>query len=586
MNFNFTDISSAFANMVQQDIPREFISDKDDTYFPKQQFAEKLSKILKKIEGSEEQTSLVSKLDFSKNNFKNDIESLLEKINKQHGKSFISKLQNMFLMLSNQDLKNASLEGEGLEALKKILLKAGFKESDINSLIAELSEGSENSEISLNDLFDKLFDLPKDTELFQEEDPGNYLEISTIPYLESLMNSLKIPHEKINEILTLAERGEKGLDFDFIISKLQGLQKESFYNGNQYKIQDNDENFRMLLKQLGIENQYSKDSSFTLTDLVDSLEKIRGKKAQQHDITPQASLVDRKNMGNEKSLDTLEALLKGLKIKNSESKTQVFEFSEGQIKNQFKNQLIAPEDDKMGKNGLFSLDHKNPKYKLDTAIQHGLKEVESMLDGKKSSLLVTKDQALDGKESFKQDKLEGTKILDKNQMASFNTKTGDTQPELNILKTKASFKNLPNFVTRQVSKNLVQAVNQGESSLRIQLKPPELGRLLITIDNTGSNIKINVITENSAAREILTSSVNELRTVLSNSGVNLERFEVDMSSDFRQSMADAKNQAGNFSKRNKNREKFLADSITKENINEPNGLLSVLEQTGSMHLVA
>ena len=122
--------------------------------------------------------------------------------------------------------------------------------------------------------------------------------------------------------------------------------------------------------------------------------------------------------------------------------------------------------------------------------------------------------------------------------------------------------------------------------MRIQLKPPELGRLLITIDNTGSNIKINVITENSAAREILTSSVNELRTVLSNSGVNLERFEVDMSSDFRQSMADAKNQAGNFSKRNKNREKFLADSITKENINEPNSLLSVLEQTGSMHLVA
>ncbi|RLC18646.1 MAG: flagellar hook-length control protein FliK, partial [Deltaproteobacteria bacterium] len=116
------------------------------------------------------------------------------------------------------------------------------------------------------------------------------------------------------------------------------------------------------------------------------------------------------------------------------------------------------------------------------------------------------------------------------------------------LKTKASFKNLPNFVTQQVSKNLVRAINQGENILRIQLKPPELGRLLITIDNSGSNIKINIMTENSAAREILTSNVNELRTVLSNSGVNLERFEVDMSSDFRQSMADARNQAWNFGK--------------------------------------
>jgi flagellar hook-length control protein FliK len=598
MNLTFTDISSAFANMVQQNIPKEVMPDIDTTGGQKLQFAEKLNKILEKIEGSETNNNSLAKLDSGKNNSEKVVAFLSEELNKEKGTGFVAALQNIFLMLSNQDLKNASINADGLEELKKMLLKAGFKESDINDLIAELSENQDNKNIPLNELLNKLFELSFENQPFKEDESENYLEISAVPFLESLMKSLNIPEERIQEILTKADSGEKGLDLDSIIANLQDLQKESFYTGKQYKTRDNDENFSLLLKQMGLEQNKSDASSLTLADLVDSLEKLRAEISQHKPATALTNSDDQKNLASEKSLDILEALFKGLKLQNRENKSKGFEFSERQIKNQFKDQLFVPDKGESNTSELFMSNKektnvsnlfvlgKTSKSKSDATIKYGLKEVESMLSGKQKGIIDGKVEIMENKEFFRQFKSKVAKISDQNQISALDTKTNDTQSNLNLLKTKSSFKNLPGYVTQQVSKGLVRAINQGENTLRIQLKPPELGRLIITIDNTGSNIKVNIMTENSAAREMLTSNVNELRTVLSSSGVNLERFDVDMNSNFRQSMADAKNQSGFFSKRNQNREKFLSDSINSDNMNESVNLAEFLKNDGSLHFVA
>ncbi len=501
-------------------------------------------------------------------------------------------------MLSNHNLKKASIDRDGLGILKKMLMQEGFKESDINRLLADLLDDQEKGNISLEDLFDKLFDLQVENTSFKEDSSENYLEVSTIPFLESLMNSLTIPKQRISEILTHAEISGKGLDLDFIIEKLQDLQKESFYKGNKYRTPENDENFKLLLEQMGFEKNASARSSLHLSDLVGFLETLRSKISQPQDKLMGFDSDDQKSVTNEKSLALLEALFKGLKFKNQESRFQVFEFSESQIKNQFKNQLLIPGKEIVGNRGFFmsgqsknsesklSVLGKTAEGKIGTSIKNEFKGVEFLLNERGNTAIGAKNQTLNTREFLKQMESERNRVLDKNQFLTLDAKTNDTQSSLNILKTKPSLKNLPNFVSQQVSKSLVRAINQGENTLRIQLKPPELGRLLISIDNTGSHIKINVITENSAAREVLASSVNDLRTVLSNSGVNLERFEVYMSSDFRQSMADAKNQAGDFNRRNKNREKFLSNSVNPEILNISTGFIEASEQKGSVHLVA
>lgn len=99
-------------------------------------------------------------------------------------------------------------------------------------------------------------------------------------------------------------------------------------------------------------------------------------------------------------------------------------------------------------------------------------------------------------------------------------------------------------------------------------------------------MRVSIVTESLAAKEILTSNATELKAALSNSGVNLEKFEVDMNSNFRQSMADAKNQAGEFSKRNHNRGKSGFGMDNTEEINDAGNILNSLNHEGSLHFVA
>ena len=590
MDFTFSDASSSFLNMVQPDLPREVMFDADNAGSKKPLFAEKLSKTLKKADRLEDQafrvqTNLiqVNPVQAAKDPVK-AMDSIFEKLKGKKGISFVSVLKNIFLMLSKGDLKNVSIDADGLEALKKMLLKAGFKENDINDLMAEFTEELENKTLSLDDLFDKLFELPFEAALEIETEQENFLETSAIPFIESILTSLGIPRDKIQEILIQADKGDKGISLDVVIEKLQNLQEKSFYTQIHYKTREGDDNFKMLFKQLGIEQNESKISPLTLDELVGSFEKLRTK-VSQNQIHAPAEVSDYKHtqkpIPNEKSLDLLDALFKGLEFKNKTADTQVIKFSYEQIKNQFKNELLVPGEEKINKKDLFSFD-KNIKPATDTKLKDGFKAMDFLLPGKKIGAVDMNDQLKDSKGFLKQLKSENAKQSDQGQVSTSDVKSGQTQSGLNILKTKSSFRNLPAYVTHQVSKSLVRAINQGENIIKIQLKPPELGRLVMTIDNTGNSMKVSIMTENFAAKEILISNANELRSVLSNSGVHLERFDVDMNSNFKQSMANAGNQAGNSGKQQRNKEK----PVNGEVVNDPISLLDSLNQEGSLHFVA
>jgi len=136
-----------------------------------------------------------------------------------------------------------------------------------------------------------------------------------------------------------------------------------------------------------------------------------------------------------------------------------------------------------------------------------------------------------------------------------------------------------------VSRSIVRAINQGETTLKIQLKPAELGRLQLTINNVGNSMKVSIIAENPAAKDILTANVNELKTVLASAGISLDKFDVDMDGDFKQSYTNAKNESGNSKQKNRN-EKNLFDSINQEGINGSGENLASEIQDGSYHFVA
>lgn len=142
---------------------------------------------------------------------------------------------------------------------------------------------------------------------------------------------------------------------------------------------------------------------------------------------------------------------------------------------------------------------------------------------------------------------------------------------------------LPAHVTGQVGKSLARAVSQGDTELKLQLKPPELGRIIMTIDNVGTSLKVSVVTESHAAKEILAAHVNELKATLANSGISIDSFDVEMGSDFSQSMADARQQSkGSNSKRGRTRD----DGIEEVGDDSKIDARGFTEDVRSLHFVA
>ena len=64
------------------------------------------------------------------------------------------------------------------------------------------------------------------------------------------------------------------------------------------------------------------------------------------------------------------------------------------------------------------------------------------------------------------------------------------------------------------------------SSARLQLHPPELGRVRVDVRLAGEHVEIDVRTETDAARETLSHRADELKTALQHHGIHVDRLDV------------------------------------------------------------
>ena len=254
-------------------------------------------------------------------------------------------------------------------------------------------------------------------------------------------------------------------------------------------------------------------------------------------------------------------------------------FSYQQIKETFINELLIPSKEKgTTQMSLFAENMTEEEDEL-TLFKHMDTILGKAAETPSSS---TSDQDRKGlAKSFKKDFSKAEELLQ-----SAPTTKSDIDTAAAALKARSTARTLPTYVTQQVGRGIVRAINQGETSLKLQLKPAELGRLTMTIDNHGSSLKVTIVTENQAARDLLASNVNELKAALNTAGISLESFEVDMSSDFGQSMADADNQAGQFSRRNGGRSGSKFNMSEEGSLDEISLIETGLSNDGSYHFVA
>ncbi len=580
MNFMLADANNAFLNIVQQGIPDQVVSYTSSS--DPSGFAGTLDRTLEKshLEGKHS-AGFEQVADLSDDS----MESMTGKMDIQKGQALLSSLKKFFLNLSGGSLKDISMDAEGLDALRKILAKAGFDQDDIDGLMELLSDDLDNNSLTLDKFFDRAEQLEFEPESKLKLKHENLLDSSSMAFLHSIFISLGIQDDRINDIMAGASRDAKGISLDDLIDELNDLQKTCFLSGNQYRTKKSDTNFNMVMEQMGLERTKDRSSALTLTELITDLEKLRSKLSVQergsHD-----GLSENMSMSHGHDCEKiLNDLFSSLKMEKNSSEPETFRFSAVKGKNEFQPGFMPSGADKDGrkakvpdlKKGMNRVSGKQPGKGLDKMNEllpeSRIRNLDSKKDTREIREFAHNRAGKDRPESFRE------------VAADSGMRTGGAKNHsLNIVKSGAGFKNLPAHITRQVGKSIVRAVNQGENVLKIQLKPPELGRLVMTLDHSNGNLKVNIITDNHAAKEILSSGIHEIKTLLSNSGVNLERFDVDMNSSFRQFTADTGSQGKNFSNQRSFRGKV--NSVDNAEGIEPARLAELLNKDGSLHFVA
>jgi len=570
---NFADMNSVITNLTQPD-HAGFGSRSEGMIREKgQEFASKLDSEIQKMDAQaagQNQNTKIVKIGTPK--------IANEGSSQKNGLKFLSDLENVILKLSGGDLNTVSINQEGLDVLKKLLVKAGFDPEEVSGMIDRLKEKAGEEGLELGEVMDNLSLLETDTqEAGLPEDV--LLETSALPFIVSLLDKFGFPRDLTGTIMEKADKGREGISLDVVVEELKAISSQYGSAGLSQEIKADAGSVYKVLGQLNMavpENTGAEKVS--LKDLLSAFDTFIKSQVQARESVKNTAGQGIDNTITESAGSLVDKLFESFTGLGEKNNTPEFSFQ--QVKDQFKNELMIPDKGKKVKPGLFSQNQSNSAASPDTF----LKELETVFS--KPGAQGSRGDA-EGRSDFQREtKTEHLKNVDIHHSAASLGKNDVGENMLNGLRAKSPERALPSYVTQQVNKSIIRAINQGESSLTLQLKPAALGRLTLTIDNTGNSLKVSIITENHAAKEMLASNVSELKTALSSAGISLDSFDVDMSSNFKQSMADTRNPARSFNR--KNGRNGHADSDGEDLEVEDNfaGIPGRMPMDGAYHFVA
>lgn len=93
-----------------------------------------------------------------------------------------------------------------------------------------------------------------------------------------------------------------------------------------------------------------------------------------------------------------------------------------------------------------------------------------------------------------------------------------------------------------------------------------MGRVELSIANTANGLKISILAEHSTTRDMIMNQASDLKTILADQGIRIEKMDVGTSGDFGQSMAQAKHDSDQSNKGRKQKDKplFSIDPLSTE----------------------
>ena len=438
------------------------------------------------------------------------------------GKKFLDGLKKLFLQ-NGMNPNNLEANDTALAVFERLLVSAGFDLKQIENLLQEFKASSGKKGVRLSELLKRAADLE------EKNDSDRLLDPSAVPYIESVLSQL-LPNPADRQMAWEGVRREgNGIDLSRLIRNLKEIAQNLPDKGRALPGEIVQRQVAKLMKDMGL---VPETGTVTLEKFIAELEASASAQDKASGLYRGVAAAD------------LSRMMENIKpVKNPKIG---------------KNRVAPVNGDKK----VIPLDGKNTAaadpVKTEARIQapkNILQNIEAPVDEIKPMVTAVSDS------------LKGIDPL---------TRAAAEDAKLPV-------RTLPAYVVNQVSRQMVRSIQNGAREIRLQLNPPNLGRLQMHIDNTGETLRVQIVTEQQSTQELLLSHAGNLKSVLLDQGLRLEKIDVQFDQFFDQSLSNARQESGRSNSRRQrgqdgqgNRDREFPDENRNEKSRATEGVLDLV----------
>jgi len=436
------------------------------------------------------------------------------------------------LLAKGRPLNKISLNSKDLFVLKKFLFHCGFSQESVERFFQGLAENKLGGEINLSEFFHKLEEFEPSGK--KSEQPV-VLDNPAIPHLESLLRAFGLSPKELGHAFSYARIEGGKLDLKRFVIKLKEISKQ-ITPGDPEKSQltlDRNVVLQVLKKLEGTEIRMpdkGMGDRISIKELITALEQMTGGpgKGGQLPGDVKASI----DQIVEKVAVTAEK--EGLRL--TDKKGKIVEKESLLFVSKEKGSINAKNGEKKGTPHSHSKEAR-PLSDSDVpqARPHRLSENETNPINRAGHGGMELNTG--GKEEGHAIKSETGKMGVPHNIATstssdmINNVKQQQGPERNLL---------PAYLINQVGRQISRSILRGERVIKLQLHPPDLGKVRVEMDIRDNILKLGMIIENSTVKELLLSNAHELRQALVEQGVKLEKLDIQINYNFGQTLTNSK----------------------------------------------
>jgi len=434
----------------------------------------------------------------------------------------------------SEKTQDAFFSFKGMDALRNLLLREGFSKDDVETFLKQLFNGAGGKEVKLSELLQKISEFRKAKKV-----DGDALQPapSTIPHLETTLRCFGLDALETGRVLNKARSKGQGLDLEELARRLKAVLSQGRTGFDLGKNEVSGQEVKKILKVMGM-----KEEASAIQGPVSFKEFVQI-------IAARAAGGLKNFLSDGETENGVKSLLKHVRFSEKKTDTSAFSMSrKGGPFQQFgtnpmrKNTAsqqrrnhspihrkpIDANDESSAKRPRGISDRQLAEFeKWVPSREHDTAEIQALFDRREHQAM------------HKTSEKNGVMVSRSGRMASAARNLLTPPP------TGPEARSIPLHVMEQVGRRLGLALKRGETHVRLQLKPPDLGSIQLDLAMKDNGVRIAMVAEHQAVKDLILLHAHELKQALMEQGVAVQRFDVEINYNFGHSMADS---WGNFPK--------------------------------------